>query len=112
MIKLQKELVDTTAAANSALSKAATAANEALIQQEDFLRAVQALQKRLSQDLKRSSSETQSYLQVLTKSVKDGLENMVETFTAKISGAERDIDELSKVRNQKCLLLQVVNNSL
>ncbi|KAI4111183.1 MAG: hypothetical protein LQ345_006848 [Seirophora villosa] len=76
-------MVDATSNANAALGRAVTAANEALIRQDEFGKQVRRLHQQVIQDLEASKTDTQSYLGNMLKQVSSAIQSMTQQLSDK-----------------------------
>ncbi|KAL8860616.1 MAG: hypothetical protein Q9178_002969 [Gyalolechia marmorata] len=97
LIKLHQSMVDTTAGANSALVRAVTAANEALMKQNQFGVEVEQFQRQLMQDLEVSKADTQSYLGTLMRKIESALQNTIKPFSDKMKKVETEANNVQTV---------------
>ena len=82
-------MVETNADANSALVRATTQANAALIQlRHEFAVAQQDFQDQLLQDLDSSTAKAQSFLERLVRS----MDTAVQTAVSKVTTVTKDIE--------------------
>ncbi|KAL8652902.1 MAG: hypothetical protein Q9210_002416 [Variospora velana] len=84
LIKLHESMVDAASGANTALGRAVTAANEALIRQEEYSMQVKRLHQQVIRDLEASKADTQSYLGNMLKKVGSAIQSMTEQLSDKL----------------------------
>lgn len=91
-------MVDTNAEANSALARATSQANAALLQLHDkFTLAKKTFQEQLTQDLDTSTAKAQSFLERLVKSMDAAVRTAMNTLASMTTEIEADTARLSEV---------------
>ena len=91
-------MVDTTADTNFALVRAVTAANEALMKQNQFGVEVEHFQRQLMRDLEVSKADTQSYLRTLMRKIESALQNTIRPISDKMKKVETEANNVQTVR--------------
>ncbi|KAL9059541.1 MAG: hypothetical protein Q9206_001439 [Seirophora lacunosa] len=84
-------MVDATSNANAALGRAVTAANEALIRQDEFGKQVRRLHQQVIQDLEASKTDTQSYLGNMRKQVSSAIQTMTQQLSDKFKDLGKEL---------------------
>ncbi|KAL8958291.1 MAG: hypothetical protein Q9193_004621 [Seirophora villosa] len=92
-------MVDATSNANAALGRAATAANEALIRQDEFGKQVRRLHQQVIQDLEASKTETQSFLGSMLKQVSSAIQSMTQQLSDKFKDLGSEASDVKEVRS-------------
>ena len=91
-------MVDTNAEANSALARATSQANAALLQLHDeFALAKKTFQEQLMQDLDASTAKTQSFLERLVRSMDVAVQTAMSKLVSTTTEIEADTARLSEV---------------
>lgn len=91
-------MVDATSNANAALGRAVTAANEALIRQDEFGKQVRRLHQQVIQDLEASKTDTQSYLGNMLKQVSSAIQSMTQQLSDKFKDLGSEASDVKEVR--------------
>ncbi|KAI4097761.1 MAG: hypothetical protein LQ344_000033 [Seirophora lacunosa] len=90
-------MVDATSNANAALGRAVTAANEALIRQDEFGKQVRRLHQQVIQDLEASKTDTQSYLGNMRKQVSSAIQTMTQQLSDKFKDLGSEASDVKEV---------------
>ncbi len=92
-------MVDTNAEANSALARATSQANAALLQLHDeFALAKKTFQEQLTQDLDASTAKAQSFIERLVRSMDSAVQIAMGKLASVTTEIEADTARLSEVR--------------
>ncbi|KAL8685149.1 MAG: hypothetical protein Q9218_007946, partial [Villophora microphyllina] len=94
LIKLHQSMTKTASGANSALDRAVSAANEAVVRQEQFGKEVKRFQRQIIQDLEASKSETQSFFRTLTKNLDSALQGITSRISTKVEDIESEANKV------------------
>ena len=91
-------MVDTNAEANSALARATSQANAALLQLHDeFTLAKNTFQEQLMQDLDASTAKSQSFIERLVRSMDSAVQTAMSNLASVTREVEADTARLSEV---------------
>ena len=90
-------MVETTSGANAALTQALRQANDHMLQQQDFARAIKTFQEDLLQDLQKSSDKAHSYFSTLMKGVDSAMQTMMSKITFALQNVESSVVGLNQV---------------
>ncbi|KAI4272641.1 MAG: hypothetical protein L6R35_006471 [Caloplaca aegaea] len=96
LIKLHESMVDAASGANTALGRAVTAANEALIRQEEYSVQVKRLHQQVIRDLEASKADTQSYLGNMLRKVGSAIQSMTEQLSDKLKDIGSDASDVKE----------------
>ncbi|KAI4185902.1 MAG: hypothetical protein L6R41_003839 [Letrouitia leprolyta] len=96
LIKLHKNMVDTTSGADAALAQAVAAANEAMARQAQFGKEVNLFQQQVVRDLESSQTETRSYLGYLMKDLDSSLQGILKHFLTKLTNMGNEVSNVEE----------------
>ena len=101
-------MVDTNAEANSALARATSQANAALLQLHDqFALAKNTFQEQLMQDLDASTAKSQSFIERLVRGVDAAVQTAMSNLASVTTEVEADTARLSEV----CVFAHILYSS-